>query len=102
MSDPGLPDAANRNSHLRQPGRRRSASVFWPVFIFGISGIFAIVVANLFLPNPTHSQSETLRIVLALSAAGVAISFPVKLRFGKWLQSGAAVVFFGVVYFFHP
>lgn len=101
MPVPESSDTENANAPRQQQKRGLSAGM-WSVFIFGIVGIVTIVVATFLRSDPTRFQSETLRIVLALSGAGVAIMLPTKLRLGRWLQSSAGLLVFGVIYFFHP
>ncbi|MBC3920349.1 hypothetical protein H8L32_22995 [Undibacterium sp. CY18W] len=40
-------------------------------FIFGVAFVITLLVLNVFIPNPTPTQYDTFKIVLALAAAGV-------------------------------
>lgn len=40
-------------------------------FIFGVVFVITLLVLNIFIPNPTPTQYDTFKIVLALAAAGV-------------------------------
>ncbi|MFZ6777228.1 hypothetical protein ACO0LD_10430 [Undibacterium sp. Ji83W] len=75
--------------------------------IFGVFFIIAILAINLFIPNPTPTQQETFKIVLALAAAGVAGIFAGFLHVqSKWkkfsIRAGGALAVFVVVFMINP
>jgi hypothetical protein len=78
------------------------ASLFGVIFV----GAFLIIAAR--FPNPTTFQQTIFRVILALSAAGVAamipgfISVEIGAVQGLALRAGGAIAVFTLVYFFNP
>jgi len=73
-------------------------------FMFGLAFVLASIILAIFFPSPTPYQYTVFRIVLALSAAGVAAIIPgfVQLRLRNLLRAGGAIAVFVIVYFFNP
>lgn len=77
-------------------------------FIFGVVFVAALLVINIFIPDPTPTQYETFRIILALAAGGVGAMIPgilnVDMTAGSKfaLRAGGALAVFVIVYFFQP
>jgi hypothetical protein len=82
-------------------------SEYWKTitaFVFGAVFLVTLLVLAVAFPNPTAFQYTIFRIVLALSAAGVAgiISGFLEVQMKQHLQAGGAMAVFVVVYFFSP
>lgn len=77
-------------------------------FIFGVIFVAVLLAVNILIPNPTPTQYETFRIILALAAGGVGAMIPgilnVKMSTGSnfLLRAGGALAVFVIVYFFQP
>jgi hypothetical protein len=77
-------------------------------FVFGIVFLATLLVLAVAIPNPTPSQFETFRIVIALAAGGVAAVIPglLDLQLGQGarfaLRAGGALAVFVIVYFYSP
>jgi hypothetical protein len=74
------------------------------IFVFGVSFIATLLVIALRFPDPTPFQYTVFRIVLALSAAGIAALIPglLQVSMGEWLKGSGALAVFAVVYFYSP
>jgi hypothetical protein len=76
--------------------------------IFGVVFVVTFLVIAVRFPNPTDFQQTVFRIILALSAAGVASMIPgfINLEMGASqglaLRAGGAIAVFTLVYFFNP
>lgn len=70
------------------------------VFVFGVSFIVIMLLISLEVPNPTVSQYETFKVILALSAAGVAAFIPgfFELKISALLRAGGAIAVFVLIY----
>lgn len=70
----------------------------------GFLFVMSLLVLTVVIPQPTISQSETFRTVMAVGAAGCAAVIPgfLNLKFGKWLSAGGALAVFAAVYFLSP
>jgi len=80
---------------------------FWEriaIFGFGVAFTAALLAVALFLPNPTDFQYTIVRIILALSAAGVAALIPgfIDVQYRQLVRAGGAMAVFVVVFFFSP
>jgi hypothetical protein len=73
-------------------------------FIFGVIFVIVILALNVWISQPTVSQYEVFKIILALAAAGVAAVLPgiLNVQFGSWLKAGGALAVFAIVYFKSP
>ena len=76
-------------------------------FIFGVIFLTALLIINLVFPNPTPTQYETFKIILALAAAGVggilAGFIHVEGTFKRFtIRAGGALALFAIVFFFKP
>ncbi|WP_119270305.1 hypothetical protein [Taklimakanibacter deserti] len=77
-------------------------------FIFGVIFVAVLLAVNILIPNPTPTQYETFRIILALAAGGVGAMIPgilnLKMSTGSnfLLRAGGALAVFVIVYFFQP
>jgi hypothetical protein len=76
-------------------------------FSFGVVFVSAMLALNVLIPNPTSTQYETFKIVLALAAAGIggilAGFIQVSGSFNKLaIRAGGALALFLVVFFIHP
>jgi hypothetical protein len=73
-------------------------------FGFGALFIVALFIVVFFVPNPTPFQYTVLRIVLALAAAGVAVTFTgfVEIAISGWIKAGGALAVFVIVFFYNP
>lgn len=73
---------------------------------YGFGVLFVVVMLSIAIgvPNPTAFQYTVFRIVLALTAAGVASMIPgfINVQVGNWVRAGGAIAVFVVVYFFSP
>ena len=75
--------------------------------IFGALFATALLLLNVFIPEPSATQYATFRTILALAAAGIggilAGSLHVKGSIQKWsVRAGGALALFLIVYFFTP
>ena len=75
--------------------------------IFGALFATALLLLNVFMPDPSVTQYATFRTILALAAAGIggilAGSLHVKGSIQKWsVRAGGALALFLIVYFFTP
>lgn len=77
-------------------------------FSFGIAFVIVLMVVAFVFPNPTSFQYNVFRIVLSLSAAGVAAMIPgfINVELNKSsefvIRAGGALAVFVIVYFFNP
>jgi len=76
-------------------------------YSFGVVFVIVMLVINVFIPNPSSTQYETFKIVLALAAAGIggvlAGFIQIKGTFNKIaFRAGGALALFLVVFFAHP
>lgn len=77
-------------------------------FSAGAVFVAALLALAVLIPNPTPTQFETFRIVIALAAGCLAAVIPgflnLQLSAGKRfaLQAGGALAVFAVIYFFSP
>ena len=77
-------------------------------FVFGVVFLGALFGVAVLVPNPTDSQREIFRMIIAAAAAGAIAVVPgfleVKMGAGKQLtlRAGGALAVFVVVYFFDP
>jgi uncharacterized membrane protein YbhN (UPF0104 family) len=77
-------------------------------FMFGVVFLAALLGLAVAIPNPTPSQLETFRIIIALAAGGVAAVIPglLDFRLGRGsqfaLRAGGALAVFVIVYFYSP
>lgn len=77
-------------------------------FVFGVAFLITLIIIAVFIHNPTPFQDRVFRIVLALSASGIAANLPgflnIDLNSGKGIVIGAggAIAVFVIVYFFTP
>jgi len=77
-------------------------------FVFGVIFVTVLLVVSLAVPNPTPTQYETFRTIMALAAGGVAAMIPgilkIDLKAGSKfaLQAGGALAVFVIVFFYHP
>ena len=75
--------------------------------IFGALFATALLLLNVFIPEPSATQYATFRTILALAAAGVggilAGTLYIKGSIQKWsVRAGGALALFLIVYFFTP
>lgn len=70
------------------------------VFAFGVVFVVVMLVLAVAIPNPTGTQYETFKIVLALAAAGVAAFIPgfLEVTVPGWLRAGGALAVFVLVF----
>jgi len=73
-------------------------------YLFGTVFVLVLILIAVLIPNPTPFQYTVFRIVLALSAAGVASMIPgfLHLEVSKWIRAGGALAIFVIVYFYSP
>ena len=77
-------------------------------FAFGVIFIAFLLIAVIFIPNPTPAQETIFRIVMALAAAGVGAMIPgvLDLKMTFWTQlvirAGGALAIFVIVFFYNP
>ncbi|MFZ6760723.1 hypothetical protein ACO0K9_26245 [Undibacterium sp. Ji50W] len=76
-------------------------------FIFGVVFVITLLVLNVFIPNPTPTQYDTFKVVLALAAAGVggilAGFLHVEGGIDKFkLRAGGALAVFATVFLVTP
>jgi hypothetical protein len=77
-------------------------------FIFGVVFVSALLAINIAIPNPTVTQHETFRIILALAAGGVGAMIPGILNVTASagtkfaISAGGALAVFVIVFFFQP
>ncbi len=98
----------NRKRADLQPGEsimwsQNSFRRFAP-YAFGFIFIATVVAIAVAIPVTNAFQETILRIVLALAAAGIAGTTPklLKVKAGRSLKVGGAMIIFLVVYFFNP
>jgi hypothetical protein len=77
------------------------------VFSFGVVFVIVLLVLTVFISDPTPTQHETFKIVLALAAAGIGSIIPgfiqIEGTFNNFaLRAGGALALFLVVYFLTP
>ena len=74
------------------------------IFTFGIIFVILLVLIAIMYPRPTIFQETIFRVLLALSAAGVAALLPgfITVKLGKFIRAGGALAVFAIVYFFNP
>jgi len=99
--------ARQKLSHAMYTEGKMGESPTWEkvsIFVFGVVFITLLVGISLFLPNPTDFQYTTLRIVLALAAAGIAALVPgfIEVQYKQIIRAGGAIAVFVIVYFFSP
>jgi hypothetical protein len=94
------------NSPLSSGSGQRLSVVL--AFVFGVVFLAALLALAVAIPNPSITQYEVFRIVIAVAAGGVAAVVPglldVHLGKGRWfaLRAGGALAVFVVIYFFSP
>jgi hypothetical protein len=77
-------------------------------FAFGVIFITFLLIAIIFIPNPSAAQETIFRIVIALAAAGVGAMIPgvLDLDLKFWTQlairAGGALAIFVIVFFYNP
>lgn len=83
---------------MRKSTERALAYAFGVVFIASV-----MLLATLF-PEPTHFQYLVFRVVLALSAAGVATVLTgfIEIEVSKRLKAGGALAVFAILFFYNP
>lgn len=74
------------------------------VFAFGVVFVTALLVLAVAIPEPTPSQYEIFRSVLALAAAGVAAMIPgfLEVTVPNWVRAGGAIAVFVLLLFKSP
>ncbi|KZB63135.1 hypothetical protein AUP42_01715 [Thalassospira lucentensis] len=74
------------------------------IFAFGVVFISVLLAVALFLPEPTDFQYTIIRIILALSAAGIAALIPgfIEIKYKNICRAGGAMAVFLIVYFKSP
>jgi len=95
--------------HFRGIGRMstRGAST-WAAFFFGVMYITILLIVNLEIPNPSPTQYQTFRIILALASAGFGGMIPgilqIDIKSGSKfiLHAAGALALFVIIYFFSP
>ena len=75
--------------------------------VFGVIFVTALLLLNVFIPDPSPTQYATFKTILALAAAGVggilAGTLHVKGSIQKWsVRAGGALALFLIIYFFTP
>lgn len=73
-------------------------------FFFGVVFISIVIVIALFIPNPTGAQWFILRVVLALSAAGIGAVVPglIAIDVNPYIRAGGAITLFVIIFRFNP
>ena len=73
-------------------------------FLFGAISCIVMLLVAIFSPNPTDFQIFVFRVILSLSAAGVATLIPgfLRVNFGPYIKAGGAIAVFIIVYWFNP
>jgi hypothetical protein len=77
-------------------------------FCFGVVFITALLTLAVLIPNPTATQFEIFRIVIAVAVAGVAAAIPgflelhLNRNFSLAIRAGGALAVFVIVYFYSP
>lgn len=77
-------------------------------FVFGTIFVVVLLFLAIRFPNPTSFQRTVFRIILSMSAAGVAAMIPgfinvqLSTSMGLALRAGGAIAVFTLVYFFNP
>jgi hypothetical protein len=87
-----------RGTRMQKPTERILAFTFGTVFVV------VLLVLAVAIKNPTEFQYLVFRIVLALAAAGVAITFTgfLTVNLGTWIKAGGALAVFILVYTQNP
>src|SRR5690242_14091308 len=101
--------AARRSASAASPASAQDHKLALVLaFVFGVAFLAALLVLAVAIPNPTQTQFETFRIIIALAAGGVAAVIPglldlqLKQGAGFALRAGGALAVFVVVYFYSP
>lgn len=73
-------------------------------FVFGVTFCIVMLVIAIFFPNPTNFQILVFRVILSLSAAGIAALIPgfIKVDIAPYIKAGGAIAIFIIVYWFNP
>lgn len=101
-------DATYINHNQRDNAMRKTQT--WEKivgFSFGVVFVIVMIALNVIIPNPTSTQYETFKVVLALAAAGIggilAGFIHVEGTFNKIaIRAGGALALFLVIYLAHP
>jgi hypothetical protein len=70
------------------------------VFVFGVVFVIVMLSIAMLVPNPSGTQYETFKIVLALAVAGIAAFIPgfMEVTVPKVLRAGGALAVFWLIY----
>ncbi len=70
------------------------------VFLFGVAFVVVMLALAVAILNPTSSQYDTFRVVLALAAAGIAAFIPgfLEVTVPGWIRAGGALAVFVLVF----
>lgn len=70
----------------------------------GTAFVVTLLILAIYFPRPTPFQYTVFRIILSLSAAGVAAIIPgfIEVHMKQFIQAGGAMAVFVIVYFFSP
>jgi hypothetical protein len=73
-------------------------------FIFGVTFCVVMLVIAIFFPDPTNFQILVFRVILSLSAAGIAALIPgfINVNISPYIKAGGAIAVFIIVYWFNP
>jgi cell wall-associated NlpC family hydrolase len=95
----GIEQEPPQKVQTRSPSLDRIAA-----FAFGISFLIAMIVIAVRFPNPPPFQETVFRVILALSAGGVAAFIPgfVRVDIAHKVRAGGAIAVFALVYFLNP
>lgn len=76
----------------------------WFAAICGLILILVVLGLTFWEAEPTQFQQDIIRIVLALAAAGFAVTFSgfLQIKMGKLVKAGGALAVFAIVYFYNP
>jgi hypothetical protein len=87
--------------HSRRDGKRLERFL---AFTFGVVFIIALLALAIIFPSPTPFQYLVFRIILALAAAGVAVTFTgfLEIAVSSWIKAGGALAVFVIVFFYNP
>lgn len=107
------PDRTQQENHLthtselhaqRPPTIPNTKTERLGAFAFGVCFLGALLLIAVRFPNPPPFQYTVFRVVLALSAAGVASLLPgfVRVEIPGSIRAGGAVAVFVIVYFLNP